>query len=147
MSVPTMRTPRSPFVRSARKSAAVPGAPEAVTRTVMSRIAARCYLGAGEEEPDAVPACGLAAVLAAEVGADCPPAEATRDERLLRAAVELGADGVLRGRRKGVGEAGELRAGRGPVGQGAGHGGAAQRVAALGCLIGPVRPDRDVQRR
>src|SRR5512132_153345 len=38
MSVPTMRTPRSPFVRSARSSAAVPGAPEAVTRTVMSRI-------------------------------------------------------------------------------------------------------------
>jgi hypothetical protein len=30
-------------VRSARRSAAVPGAPEAVTRTVMSRIAARCY--------------------------------------------------------------------------------------------------------
>src|SRR5206468_12503107 len=38
MSIPTIRTPRSPFVRSARSSAAVPGAPEAVTRTVMSRI-------------------------------------------------------------------------------------------------------------
>src|SRR5512133_3345357 len=38
MSVPTMRTPRSPFVRSARSRAAVPGAPDAVTRTVMSRI-------------------------------------------------------------------------------------------------------------
>src|SRR6188508_1832270 len=38
MSIPTMRTPRSPFVRSARRSAAVPGAPDAVTRTVMSRI-------------------------------------------------------------------------------------------------------------
>src|SRR5512133_246117 len=38
MSVPTMRTPRSPFARSARSRAAVPGAPEAVTRTVMSRI-------------------------------------------------------------------------------------------------------------
>src|SRR4029453_13982111 len=31
-------TPRSPFMRSARTSAAVPGAPDAVTRTVMSRI-------------------------------------------------------------------------------------------------------------
>src|SRR4029453_16968277 len=38
MSVPTMRTPRSPFMRSARTSAAVPGAPDAVTRAVMSRI-------------------------------------------------------------------------------------------------------------
>src|SRR6266550_3966126 len=38
MSVPTTRTPRSPLVRSARRRAAVPGAPEAVTRTVMSRI-------------------------------------------------------------------------------------------------------------
>src|SRR6266508_3465278 len=44
MSVPTTRMPRSPFRRRARRSAAVPGAPEAVTRTVISRIAARCYL-------------------------------------------------------------------------------------------------------
>jgi len=45
MSVPTMRTPRSPFMRSARRSAAVPGAPDAVTRTVMSRIEAAMLLG------------------------------------------------------------------------------------------------------
>src|SRR5919198_62246 len=45
MSVPTMRTPRSPFVRSARRSAAVPGAPAAVTRTVMSRISRAMLLG------------------------------------------------------------------------------------------------------
>src|SRR5262245_4725571 len=45
MSVPTMRTPRSPFVRRARRSAAVPGAPEAVTRTVMSRISRAMLLG------------------------------------------------------------------------------------------------------
>src|SRR3954449_12207041 len=38
MSVPTTRPPRAPLVRNARRSAAVPGAPEAVTRTVMSRI-------------------------------------------------------------------------------------------------------------
>src|SRR5438093_9108131 len=104
MSVPTMRTPRSPFVRRARKSAAVPGAPVAVTRTVMSRIAARCYLGAGKEEPDAVPAGDLAAVFPVEARADGPAAEATRDERLLRAAVELRADRVLGSRGKGVRE-------------------------------------------
>ena len=34
MSVPTSRTGRSPFSRSARRSAAVPGAPQAETRTV-----------------------------------------------------------------------------------------------------------------
>src|SRR5262252_7210543 len=45
MSTPTMRTPRSPFVRSARRSAAVPGAPDAVTRTVMSRISRAMLLG------------------------------------------------------------------------------------------------------
>src|SRR5690348_10287719 len=45
MSVPTMRTPRSPFMRSARSSAAVPGAPDAVTRTVMSRISRAMLLG------------------------------------------------------------------------------------------------------
>src|SRR5689334_15736082 len=45
MSVPTMRTPRSPFVRRARTSAAVPGAPDAVTRTVMSRISRAMLLG------------------------------------------------------------------------------------------------------
>src|SRR5437879_161975 len=45
MSMPTMRTPRSPFRRSALRSAAVPGAPEAVTRTVMSRIEAAMLLG------------------------------------------------------------------------------------------------------
>src|SRR5204863_3912693 len=90
MSVPTMRTPRSPFVRSARSSAAVPGAPDAVTRTVMSRISRAMLLGRrvdarvdqlealrprnghrgdelrrGEEEGDAVPAFDLAAVRAA----------------------------------------------------------------------------------
>src|SRR5262249_53198492 len=36
MSVPTKRTRRSPFIRSARSSAAVPGAPDAVTTTVRS---------------------------------------------------------------------------------------------------------------
>ncbi len=36
MSVPTSRTRRSPFSRSPRRSAAVPGAPEAETRTVRS---------------------------------------------------------------------------------------------------------------
>ena len=36
MSVPTSRTSRSPFSRRARSSAAVPGAPEAVTTTVVS---------------------------------------------------------------------------------------------------------------
>src|SRR5919202_402139 len=50
MSVPTMRTPRSPFVRSARRSAAVPGAPDAVTRTVMSRIS-RAMLLARRVDP------------------------------------------------------------------------------------------------
>jgi hypothetical protein len=35
MSVPTSRTSRSPFSRSARRSAAVPGAPDAVTMTVI----------------------------------------------------------------------------------------------------------------
>src|SRR5919198_6616780 len=35
MSVPTRRTGRSPFMRSARRSAAVPGAPDAVTSTVI----------------------------------------------------------------------------------------------------------------
>jgi hypothetical protein len=35
MSVPTRRTARSPFSRSARRSAAVPGAPAAVTTTVI----------------------------------------------------------------------------------------------------------------
>ena len=35
MSVPTSRTSRSPFSRSPRRSAAVPGAPEAVTTTVI----------------------------------------------------------------------------------------------------------------
>src|SRR5689334_21765687 len=49
MSIPTMRTPRSPFVRSARSSAAVPGAPEAVTRTVMSRISRAMLLGAWDD--------------------------------------------------------------------------------------------------
>src|SRR5215210_173182 len=37
MSVPTTRTGRSPFSRRARTSAAVPGAPDAVTSTVSSR--------------------------------------------------------------------------------------------------------------
>ena len=37
MSVPTSRTSRSPFSRSARRSAAVPGAPEAETSTVTGR--------------------------------------------------------------------------------------------------------------
>ena len=37
MSVPTSRTSRSPFSRSARSSAAVPGAPEAETSTVTGR--------------------------------------------------------------------------------------------------------------
>jgi hypothetical protein len=35
MSVPTSRTSRSPFRRSAFNSAAVPGAPDAVTMTVI----------------------------------------------------------------------------------------------------------------
>src|SRR5512133_3992349 len=51
MSVPTMRTPRSPLVRSARRSAAVPGAPEAVTRTVMSRISGAMLLGSRVDAP------------------------------------------------------------------------------------------------
>src|ERR1700704_6132600 len=143
-----MRTPRSPFARSARKSAAVPGAPEAVTRTVRSRIAARCYsgAGAGEEEPDAVPAGDLAAVLPAEVRPDYSPTNPTRDERLLRPAVDLRAGRALRGRRERIGEPGELRAGRGPVRQGARRRPAAQRVTAFGGLVGTVRPDGDVQR-
>src|SRR5437762_2719707 len=52
MSVPTIRTPRSPFNRSARRSAAVPGAPEAVTRTVMSRIDAAMLLKAAACDAD-----------------------------------------------------------------------------------------------
>src|SRR6266571_6001775 len=104
MSVPTTRTPRSPFIRSARRSAAVPGAPEAVTRTVMSRIAAAMLVPssavrgghcAREEESDAVPAADLAAVPAAEAGANEVVAEAAGDERLLRAAVDLRAGRVL----------------------------------------------------
>src|SRR5207244_9849847 len=56
MSVPTMRTPRSPFSRSARRSAAVPGAPAAVTRTVMSRIDAAMLLKAAACDADRVDA-------------------------------------------------------------------------------------------
>ena len=37
MSVPMSRTSRSPFSDSLRSSAAVPGAPEAVIKTVMGR--------------------------------------------------------------------------------------------------------------
>src|SRR5438270_2458485 len=44
MSVPTSRTGRSPFMRSARKSAAVPGAPEAVTNTVSAVTVAHLRL-------------------------------------------------------------------------------------------------------
>ena len=41
MSVPTRRTSRSPFSRRPRRSAAVPGAPEAVTTTVIGEAHAR----------------------------------------------------------------------------------------------------------
>src|SRR5205814_5931218 len=53
MSIPTMRTPRSPFARSARRSAAVPGAPDAVTRTVMSRISRAMLLRCSQPWVDA----------------------------------------------------------------------------------------------
>src|SRR4051812_33192140 len=91
MSTPTMRTPRSPLVRSARRSAAVPGAPEAVSRTVMSRISRAmllAWLCRGEEEGDAVPAGDLATVPPAEERLDRMPAEAPSDEGALRPAVD-----------------------------------------------------------
>src|SRR5438105_12379493 len=94
MSVPTIRTPRSPFIRSARSNAAVPGAPEAVTRTVMSRIGRAMLLG--EEERDAVPAVDLTAVPPVERAADPAAAEPPADERLLRAAVDLRARSLRR---------------------------------------------------
>src|SRR4051794_36786899 len=55
MSVPTRRTSRSPFWRRPRRSAAVPGAPEAVTTTGMGRSDMRAVVcpRAGEAEASA----------------------------------------------------------------------------------------------
>src|SRR6184192_2429971 len=133
MSVPTMRTPRSPFMRSARSRAAVPGAPAAVIRTVMSRIRSGDATelpgrDSGEELADAVPAGDLAAVGPAEPRPDDAAAEAAGDERLLRPAVDLRAHGVLRRRCKRVGERGESRAGGRWPGQGSARRRAAQSV-------------------
>src|SRR5438105_11826582 len=149
MSVPTTRTPRSPFMRSARSSAAVPGAPEAVTRTVMSRIAAAMLVRrgdrAGEEEADPVPAGDLAAVLPAEMRVDEATPEAARDERLLRPSVDLRTGRCPRRRRERSLQHRELPARRGAVRQSAAGRCAAQRVGPLRGAALPVRPDRDVQ--
>src|SRR2546430_14561793 len=109
MSVPTTRRLRSRFMRSARRSAAVPGAPAAVRRTVMSRIRSGDATelpgrGSGEEKPDAVPAGDLTAVRPAEAGADQVSAEAAGHERLLRPSVDQCAGHALRRRREGTPE-------------------------------------------
>src|SRR5438132_9418526 len=149
MSVPTIRTPRSPFSRSARRSAAVPGAPEAVTRTVMSRIAAAMLVRrdgrAGEEEADAVPAADLATVRSAEMRAGRVAAEAARDECLLRTAVDLRAGRASRRRGERALQRSKPRARRGTVEQRPPDRRAAQCVVLHRRLSLAVRPHRDVE--